>query len=220
MIFFNFGPNLIKLITLLNKDITATVMQCGHPSKPFEIGRGCRQGDPISAYLFLIFAQVLYLMIENNKDITGIIIDGIEYKITQFADDTSLLLDGSHQSLQNALNTLEIFGSYSGLKMNKEKTKVIWIGRKKHSKDKINTTPSLNWGATSFNLLGLSYSVNLQEIVNLNYDKYILQTKNLINNWKQKEAYTTWKDYSSKNFHIKQNLSMYLHLFPLPILIS
>ena len=41
----------------------------------------------------------------------------------QFAGDTTLLLDGSQQSLQTSLNTLEIYGTMSGLKMNKEKKK-------------------------------------------------------------------------------------------------
>ena len=56
------------------------------------------------------------------------------YKLTQFADNTTLILDGSVSSLQAALNTLEVFGNFSGLRMNREKTKVIWIGRKKYSK--------------------------------------------------------------------------------------
>ena len=43
------------------------------------------------------------------------------YKIAQFADNTTLILDGLQQSLQAALNTLEIFGNFSGLKMNKKK---------------------------------------------------------------------------------------------------
>ena len=47
------------------------------------------------------------------------------YKIKHFADDTTLILDGSQQSLQAALNTLEIFGNFSGLKMNKEKQKLL-----------------------------------------------------------------------------------------------
>ena len=34
--------------------------------------------------------------------------------------------------------------------MNKEKTKVIWIGRKKLSKDKLNFTIDLEWGCTDF----------------------------------------------------------------------
>ena len=43
------------------------------------------------------------------------------YKLTQFADDTTLILDGSVSSLQAALNTLEIFGNFSGLQMNRAK---------------------------------------------------------------------------------------------------
>ena len=48
----------------------------------------------------------------------------------------SSFLDGSHSSLQTALNMLEIVGSISSLKVNIDKTKLIWIG-KKHCKDKL-----------------------------------------------------------------------------------
>ena len=72
------------------------------------------------------------------------------YKITQFADDPTLILDGSERTLLSALNTIEIFGTVSGLKMNKSKTKLIWIGRKKFSKEKINTNYNLEWGVTEF----------------------------------------------------------------------
>ena len=48
-----------------------------------------------------------------------------EFKISQFVDDTTLLMDGSESSLQYTMNVLEVFGSLSGLKMNLSKTKVI-----------------------------------------------------------------------------------------------
>ena len=46
-----------------------------------------------------------------------------EIKITQFADDTTIILDGTKDSLQLTLNVLEIFGNISGLKINTEKHK-------------------------------------------------------------------------------------------------
>ena len=41
----------------------------------------------------------------------------------------SSFLDGSHSSLQTALNMLKIVGPISSLKVNTDKTKLIWIGK-------------------------------------------------------------------------------------------
>ena len=63
----------------------------------FKVERGCRQGDPISPYIFILCVEILAIKIRQSNDVKGIIIDGEEYKISQFADDTSLLLDGSEK---------------------------------------------------------------------------------------------------------------------------
>ena len=167
--FFGLTENFVKWIKLFNTDISAYIIQCGKLSKKIQIGRGCRQGDPISAYLFLLAAEILSMLIKSNSDIKGIKINQKEFKISQFADDTTLLLDGSQSSLQAALNTLEIYGCYSGLKMNKEKTKIVWLGRMKLSTKKLNVTMPLEWGNTEFTLLGIKFSVNLNVIPEINY---------------------------------------------------
>ena len=45
------------------------------------------------------------------------------------ADDTSMLLDGSEKSLDTCLNVLKYFANISGLRINYDKTQVIWIGK-------------------------------------------------------------------------------------------
>ena len=87
--FFGFSENFIKWITLFNTEIKAMVLQSGYLSEPIEIERGCRQGDPISAYLFILAAQILTLLIKIKPDIKGISIGITEFKISQFADDTT-----------------------------------------------------------------------------------------------------------------------------------
>ena len=76
--------------------------------------------------------QILNYLISQNIEIKGLVFDCEEIKLFQFADDTTLILDGSEESLEAALNTIEIFGTFSGLKMNTTKTKAVWIGRKKN----------------------------------------------------------------------------------------
>ena len=44
-------------------------------SEQFNIQRGCRQGDPIALYLFIICAEILAILIKQNHDIRGIIIN-------------------------------------------------------------------------------------------------------------------------------------------------
>ena len=51
----------------------------------FYLKRGCRQGDPISPYIFILCAEVLGQMIRNNNNIKGIFINEKEFKISQYA---------------------------------------------------------------------------------------------------------------------------------------
>ena len=59
----------------------------------------------------------------------------IQNKISQYADDTSIFLDGSDNSLNELLKELDFFAAISGLKVNFDKTQLVWIGAKKTLKN-------------------------------------------------------------------------------------
>ena len=89
--------------------------------------RTIRQGDPLSAYLFIIVLEVLCVNIRNSNDIRGIKVDKEEIKLSLFADDlTGFLKDDL--SLTNFLKLIEDYGTCSGLKVNHEKTELLLLG--------------------------------------------------------------------------------------------
>ena len=181
-----FNAGFIQWINTFNNKAFASIIQCGYLSDPINIGRGCRQGDPIAPYLFILCSFFLTIMIDQNTSIKGIKFNNKEIKIIQFADDTSIFLDGSECSLQTTLNIIETYGSYSGLKMNKEKSELIWFGQKKHSKSVLCKESKLSWGATDFKLLGITFSTNLNEIHAKNYDQVIRNISKTILCWKKR----------------------------------
>ena len=67
--------------------------------------------------------------------------------------------------------------------MNKEKTKVIWIGRRRFSKEKRNVSVDLEWACTDFMLLAIEFSTNLPEIMEHNYAKALEKINKLVKMW-------------------------------------
>lgn len=118
MDFLNCGPTIRQWVKIFYTNITSAVNQGGNLSEVFDIQRGCRQGDPLSPYIFLICAEILAIQIRKNEKIKGIAVGNIEKKISQLADDTSIILDGSEESLLETISTLHRFSEMSGLCIN------------------------------------------------------------------------------------------------------
>ncbi len=107
--------NIKKWFITFYNNIKSRVIVNGHLSSWLDIERGCRQGDPLSPYIFVICAEILALLIKINPNIKGINVNGKEFVLSQYADDTSLLLDGSTRSLEHALKVLKFYARISGL---------------------------------------------------------------------------------------------------------
>ena len=64
---FGFGLDICQWISTFYKGIKSTVAVNGQLSQWFLIQRGCRQGDPISPYLFISCVEILATMIREDK---------------------------------------------------------------------------------------------------------------------------------------------------------
>ena len=54
----------------------------------FKLEKDARQGDPISAYLFIIALEIIFAMIKSNPNIKGLNIFNHNYLYTAYTGDT------------------------------------------------------------------------------------------------------------------------------------
>ena len=131
---FGSGTSLLNWIKVFYCDIQSCILNNGWVSNFFKLGRGVRQGCPLSPYLFILSVEILADAIRQKKEIRGITLNGMEIKLSHYADDTTLILDGSENSFLEALKMIELFGKISGLKLNNSKTEALCPGANAESK--------------------------------------------------------------------------------------
>ena len=87
-------------------------------SHPYSIERGIRQGCPLSCLVWALCIEPMACRLRSHHGIRGITVSQEEIRLSLYADDTTILLDGSGESLRNSLEVLSDFCKVSGLKLN------------------------------------------------------------------------------------------------------
>ena len=144
------------------------------------------QGCPLSPYLFILCVEIIGNAIRNcDKKKKGICVLDSECKISQYADDTTLILDGSEKSMQQSFSLLDSFTSISGLRINYEKTEALWIGSMRFQRRKIAAYQYISWPSHKFKALGvwLSTCTVREEAITLNYGEKKETISKTIENW-------------------------------------
>ena len=132
-------------------------------------------------------------MIRKDNLIKGIIIGNKEFKLSQYADDTQIFLDGSEISLKKTLDKLKLFYSMSGLKINVEKTRAIWIGSMNRSNRKLCLEYNLDWKQEPFKILGVTFTPEVFDIWDQNATD-VLKNGKYYQVLVKKKHYLAWKD--------------------------
>ncbi|XP_057415840.1 uncharacterized protein LOC130710549 [Lotus japonicus] len=135
------------------------VMLNGNPQVPFDPGRGLRQGDPLSPYLFILCGEVFSALIQ--KEIAFGMLTSIKIARSApiishllFADDSIVFARANHQEAECIRSILAVYERVSGQVINFDKSML---------------SCSHNVPSTCFNELKELLGVNAVE----SYDKYL-----------------------------------------------
>ena len=166
---FNFGPSFIQWIRVLYKNVSSCVMNNGFTTGPFPLGRGVRQGDPLSPYLFILALETLAIKIRQDSSVQGLKIGEEMIKLSLFADDMTCII-------KDRLS----FGECSGLKVNDEKTEIVPLENNiqqekdfpKHSICEV------------IKIWGIYFGYDERQRNNLNFSQALKSIKKSINVWK------------------------------------
>ena len=213
--FFNFGPRFTQWVQTFYKDINSCVINNGHFSKFFQLQRGVRQGCPLSPYIYIIVAELLSIMIRSDQDIEGISINGIQYKIFQFADDTCSISRFTKRSLNAIFRAFDHFERVTGLKINYDKTEILRIGSLRDTEAKIYTQKPVNWTNEPLLILGIYVTQSKADLFEENFPQLLVKLQNMCKLWTMRDLTIYGKVLITKSLLISQ-LVYKLSILPTP----
>ena len=179
---FNFGPNLIKWVKILYHDLKSCIIVNNFISDPINITRSVKQGCGLSPLLYILCLEPFVRKVVLDSDIVGINVPGIndKCKISVFADDSTGICT-TDRGISKFLYLINLFGKGSGSKLNKNKTKGLWLGAWKGRKE--NYRFGIEF-VDCLKIVGIKISNNLtqDDIWNPIYVKF----EKVLNNWKHR----------------------------------
>ena len=153
--------NFIRWVSIILNRQESCVMNDGHSTGYFSLLSGTRQGDPISAYLFILVMEILFIQIRSNENIHGLKFFGYEFKLSAFADDVSYFFKDIN-FVKELLKLLEQSSKFTSLKVNYDKSEICGIGSKKGAIGAFSQFRIVNLINYSVKILGCHHSYNSQ----------------------------------------------------------
>ena len=186
---YGFGPNFQRWMMIFYPAgaMNARINVNNFLSPQFNVERGIRQGCPLSCLIWLLCMEPLLNRIRKTDAIRGITVSETEIKLSAYADDLTLILDGSEPSLRNVITVFDDFNTATGLKLNMSKTICTWIGRVRYLPP-ICQDLNMQWLAEggALDVLGVKVFADAQRTRNSNYSQKLKEMEETMSPWLQR----------------------------------
>ncbi|GJU03526.1 RNA-directed DNA polymerase, eukaryota, reverse transcriptase zinc-binding domain protein [Tanacetum coccineum] len=128
---FGFEDKWRKWIQCCLHSSRGSIIINGSPTEEFQFGKGLKQGDPLSPFLFILIMETLHLSFQRVVDaglFHGIKLGGLVNLSHMFyADDAMFVGEWSESNISMLVNVLDCFHRVSGLKINTSKSKIMVV---------------------------------------------------------------------------------------------
>ena len=178
---FGFGETLISWIRLLYTSPLASVNTNNTRSEYFNLFRGTRQGCPLSPLLFAIAIEPLSIAVRRSTSFLGITRRGVEHRLALYADDLLLYITDPLSQLPNILSLLQNFGSFSGYKLNLQKSECLPINSKALLLSQSDLPFRLN--TCSIKYLGVTVTRTLSALLDANFTPLLSYIRSAFQRW-------------------------------------
>ncbi|GJT10260.1 RNA-directed DNA polymerase, eukaryota [Tanacetum coccineum] len=126
---FGFGDKWCKWIQCCLHSSRGSIIINGSPTDEFQFGKGLKQGDPLSPFLFILIMETLHLSFQRVVDagmFHGLKLGGtLNLSHMFYADDAVFVGEWSENNIATLVHVLDCFHKVSGLKINMNKSKIM-----------------------------------------------------------------------------------------------
>lgn len=126
MVRMGFGGRVVGWVRTLYENASMRVQVNGRLGSSVSMGRGLRQGCPLSQILFACMQNPFYVLVDGGMGRLGES-GGYCGNIVGYVDDTTVLLNGI-EDLRKVGRVIEIFGNATGMRVNKQKSRLLEVG--------------------------------------------------------------------------------------------
>ena len=100
----------------------------------------------------------------------------------------------------------------SGLQINYEKTQVVWIGSRKNCNTRYLRDMNFCWDPGIFKVLGIRFSVEVDQIVEINYQGKLNEIKRILNIWSKRHLTPLGKITVIKTLALSKIVHLFMNL--------
>ena len=181
---YGFGKQFLKWIRNILKNQQSCVINGGVTTQYFNLERGTRQGDPISAYLFILVLEIFFKIVKENPEVKGLKIFHHKFLYSAYADDTTFFLK-DQASVVDVINSLNSFSKYSGLKPNT--CEIAGIGVLNGVNVALCGMKSIDLSKDSVKILGTYYSYDKELEQDKNFVEHICKIHDVLKTWRMRQ---------------------------------